>query len=61
METKRFLQSVLAREGWYCVLAIHSETGRRKQKFYDSIDHLMAQKSFLTKLPRCKSCAVSAR
>jgi hypothetical protein len=41
METKRFLQSVLPREGWYCVLAIHSETGRRKQKFYDSIDHLM--------------------
>jgi len=41
METKRFLQSVLAREGWYCVLAIHAETSRRKQKFYDSIDQLM--------------------
>lgn len=35
------MQSVLPREGWYCVLAIHAETGRRKQKFYDSLDHLM--------------------
>lgn len=31
----------MPRQGWYCVLAIHAETGRRKQKFYDSIDHLM--------------------
>lgn len=41
METKRFLQSVLPRNGWYCVLAIHAETGQRKQKFYDSLDHLI--------------------
>lgn len=31
----------MPQSGWYCVLAIHAETGRKKQKFYDSIDHLM--------------------
>ena len=40
MQTKTFLQSVVAHEGWYCVFAAN-KTGQRKQKFYDSIDHVM--------------------
>jgi len=40
MQTKTFMQSVVPHEGWYCVFAAN-KTGQRKQKFYDSIDHVL--------------------
>lgn len=40
MQTKTFLQSVVPREGWYCVFAAN-KTGQLKQKFYESLDHVL--------------------
>ena len=40
MQIKRFLRSVVAHEGWYCVFAAN-RAGQRKQKFYETIDHVM--------------------
>ena len=43
MNTKEFLQRVLAKSGHYCLLALKSSEDRRVQKFYDSIDELIAE------------------
>jgi len=41
MDTKQFLDLVLGREGNYCIFAVNAETGRKKQKFYMSVDHVV--------------------
>ena len=43
MNTKEFLQRALAESGYYCLLALKSSEDRRVQKFYDSIDQLIAE------------------
>ena len=43
MNTKEFLQRALAESGYYCLLALKSSEDRRIQKFYDSIDQLIAE------------------
>ena len=40
METRTFLKSVLANEGYYCVFASRTKDDRRVQKFYESIDQV---------------------
>lgn len=41
METTEFLDAVLGDEGHYCILAIHADSGKRIQKFYDTRDKLL--------------------
>lgn len=41
MDTKRFLDLVLGREGNYCIFAVNAATGKRKQKFYTSVNHVV--------------------
>ena len=41
MDTKKFLDLVLGREGNYCIFAVNAETKKRKQKFYTSVDHVI--------------------
>ena len=36
MDTRRFLETTLASEGFYCVFAANNKTGRKIQKFYKS-------------------------
>jgi len=43
MNTKEFLQRALADSGLYCLLALKSSENRRVQKFYDSVDELIAE------------------
>ena len=40
METKKFLQRALGNDGYYCVFA--AKDGRKKQKFYDSLDAVVS-------------------
>ena len=47
MDTEQFLDLVLGREGNYCIFAVNTETGRKKQKFYTSVEHVVdAAKDF---------------
>ena len=41
METKTFLQEVLASDGRYCIFAANAVTDRRQQHFYTSVDELV--------------------
>ena len=38
METKKFLESVLGDEGYYCIFAYRLSDERKVQKFYDNLD-----------------------
>ena len=41
METKTFLEGVLASDGHYCIFASHAKGNYRTQKFYSSIDEVV--------------------
>ena len=38
MDTIRFLESVLGDDGFYCIFAAHSDTKKKAQSFYESVD-----------------------
>ena len=41
METKIFLEEALADDGLYCIFAANTQTDRRVQKFFTSVDALI--------------------
>jgi len=43
MDTKQFLQKVLAGDGRYCLFAAHKTEERVRQEFHTSIDELLAR------------------